>query len=169
MMATRLTGQDQFRRVGTLFISKQESDCAKSMELLAANGLRLITYQEALSRFSSIVVKELRGEWFYLAGKGIQGNGVRTFNERGELVRPTGRENDNQRVYVWSGSQQLKMGIYLDGNVPRLHRRFSISGMSDLDPTDNIARVVVGTFIDTTETLAQARAALTRLKRDVRG
>ncbi len=139
------------------------------MELLAANGLRLITYQEALSMFSSILIKELNGEWFYLAGKGIQESGVRTFNAHGALVKPTGKENDNQRVYVWSGSQQLTMGVYLDGNALRLHRRFRISGMSGLDPTDNIARVVVGTFIDTTEMLAQAQAALTRLKRDMRG
>jgi hypothetical protein len=63
--------------------------------------LRLLTYQEALSR-SSELVNELKGKWFYLSGEGFNENGVYTFDNNGALLRLSGNESMDQKVRVWN-------------------------------------------------------------------
>src|SRR5271157_3663853 len=74
----------------SLIILEQEADHADSMKILAKNGLRPLTYQEALSR-STELIRELKGKWFYLAGQGLKEEGIYTFDKQGELAKLTGK------------------------------------------------------------------------------
>lgn len=120
-----------------LFISDCGGDHAKSMGILARKGLRPLTYQEAFSR-SLELISELKGKWFYLAGKGIKEDGVYTFTEKGELAIVTGKETLDQKVRVWPGNQPLSLGI---GSVGFAGRRFLLLAHGRPSP---VAPVVVG-------------------------
>jgi hypothetical protein len=72
-MAMQTKEQPQFRRVGTLFISDQGGDLAKSKELLASSGLRLLAPLEAASHVKELI-NELTGKWFWLRDEGKAGH-----------------------------------------------------------------------------------------------
>ena len=100
-----------------LHIAKTEANHQDSMSILAANGLRPLTYQEALSRAPELI-KELEGKWFYLAGNVIAQNGIFTFNDKGELQPLKGNEKYDQKVSVYPGNQPLSLDVssnYRDG------------------------------------------------------
>src|SRR5271157_4765495 len=133
----------------SLIILKQRADHAESMAILAKNGLRPLTYQEALSR-SSELIKELEGKWFYLAGEGLnKKDKIYTFDNQGGLAELAGNETRDQKVRVWSGDQPLYLYVNSD---PIGGRRFDLA--ADESPPD-IAPVVVGVKID--EVLPQIR------------
>lgn len=69
----QLKEPSRFRQVGTLFISDQGGDLARSMELLAVNGLRPLTPLEAASRAKELT-NELKGNWFWLRDVGNAGH-----------------------------------------------------------------------------------------------
>ena len=94
-----------------LHIAKTEANHQDSMSILAANGLRPLTYQEALSRAPKLI-KELEREWFYLAGNGITEDGVYTFNDKGELQPLKGNEKYEQKVRVYPGNRPLLLYVY---------------------------------------------------------
>lgn len=119
-----------------LHIAKTEANHQDSMSILAANGLRPLTYQEALSRAPKLI-KELEREWFYLAGNGITEDGVYTFNDKGELQPLKGNEKYDQRVSVYPGNQPLSLIVDYDYG----DRRFVL--YADGGPLD-VASVVVG-------------------------
>ncbi len=108
----------QFRQVGELFILDQKGNYAKSMEILAENGLRPLTYREALAKAPDMV-RELKGKWFWLAGQGIKEDRLCTYDAKGELAESTGSETYDQKVRVWSGKHPLHLaviaGVYGDG------------------------------------------------------
>ena len=106
-----------------MFVSQQGGNHTDSMALLSRNGLRPLTHQEALSR-SSELITELKGKWFYLDGQGTEKSGIYAFNDKGELVRPTGNESIDQKVRVWSGNQPLSLGVYSGDGAAYGGRRF---------------------------------------------
>lgn len=159
-MATKLAEQKQFRSVGTLFIAEQSAGHALSMELLATNGLRPLTYQEALSR-SLELMKELKGKRFWLAGQGIHGEDeVCIFNAQSELVKSTGKESLDKRIRVWSSDQPLSLTVLSDADTAYYGARFTLSGNWPL----YVAQVVVG-VVDEEPILGKGREALERLRR----
>ena len=119
-----------------LHIAKTEANHQDSMSILAANGLRPLTYQEALSRAPKLI-KELEREWFYLAGNGITEDGVYTFNDKGELQPLKGNEKYDQRVSVYPGNQPLFLVVDDYYSIGRF-----VLGAND-GPND-VASVVVG-------------------------
>ncbi len=156
-MATKQSEQARFRQAGTLFVSDQGMNYEQSMRLLADNGLRPLTYQEALSRAPELI-KSLKGKWFFLDGKGITENGIHAFDAHGELIKPIGNETYDQKVRAWSGNPLFSF-IVLDAVLS--YGRFAVG--SGLKP-DLKATVVVG-IKDATKSLEEGRAALTRLRR----
>ena len=119
-----------------LHIAKTEANHQDSMSILAANGLRPLTYQEALSRAPELI-KELERKWFYLAGNGITEDGVYTFNDKGELQPLKGNEKYDQKVRVYTGNQPLSLGVGSDYYVWRF-------GLVACGRPDDVASVVVG-------------------------
>ncbi len=119
-----------------LHIAKTEADHQDSMSILAANGLRPLTYQEALSRAPELI-NELAKKWFWLAGNGIAQDGIFTFNDKGELQSLKGNEKYDQKVSVYPGNQPLSLIVDYDYG----DRRFVL--YADGGPLD-VASVVVG-------------------------
>ncbi len=139
-MSLRAKAQQQVESAATIKVLEQRGNHAQSMDILAKNGLRPLTYQEALSR-SSELIEKLKGKWFYLDGKGIAGSGIYTFNENGALVAPKGNEALDQKVRVWSGSNPLSLFVNSDNVARYLGRRFYLGGG---DLPYGVAPVVVG-------------------------
>ncbi len=140
-MATKQSEQARFRQAGTLFVSDQGMNYEQSMRLLADNGLRPLTYQEALSRAPELI-KSLKGKWFFLDGKGITENGIHAFDAHGELIKPIGNETYDQKVYVWSDNRPLAFSVLTDD---RGYSRFEIIAIYG---SDRIAQAVVGVEIE---------------------
>ncbi|MHB1830222.1 MAG: hypothetical protein ACYCO0_02415 [Candidatus Micrarchaeaceae archaeon] len=124
----------------SLFISTQVGDKDASFKLLAKNGLRALTYQEALS-LPAQQLNQLKGKWFYLDGKGINENGIYTFNDKGELSKANGNESVDKKVRVWSGNQPLALNVLSDYDARGDGRRFDLNGGSW---RNIVAPVVVG-------------------------
>ncbi len=105
------------REVNGLVILEQPANYNETIKILARNGLRPLTYQEALSH-SSDLIYELKGKWFYLSGKTSEENGLFEFNKRGELTRLTAKSSasktPDQKVRVYPGDQPLALYIYPD-------------------------------------------------------
>ena len=127
----------------TIKVLEQRGNHAQSMEILAKNGLKPLTHQEALTNAPELI-KTLKGKWFYLDEKGIKEEGIYTFNEREGLVKPTGNEALDKKVHVYSGSQLLSLGVNSDNGTRGSGRRFILNGGSS--PVD-VAEVVVGVKI----------------------
>jgi hypothetical protein len=122
-----------------LKILKHSANQSKSMRILAKKGLRPLAYQEAFA-LSTELIKKLQGMWFFLAGRGIGGNGICTFDARGELVKSTGNETYDQKVLVRRGDMPLSLRVASDKNTEYYGRRFILNGGSTYD----VAPVVVG-------------------------
>jgi len=141
----------------SLFVFRSEANHFETLSVLADNGLRPLTYREALSH-SSVLVRDLKGKWFYLDETAPRKSGLYAWDENGELVEPTGNETYDQKVRAWSGKPLFSF-IILDAVLS--YGRFVIG--NDLKP-DLKALVVVG-IKDAAKSLEDGRAALTRLRR----
>ncbi|MDE1834584.1 MAG: hypothetical protein KGH64_04560 [Candidatus Micrarchaeota archaeon] len=141
-MAIR-TRIDAAERQGRIEVIDQNANHAQSMEILAARGLRPLTYQEAFSR-SSELIKTLKGKWFYLDGQGIEKSGMHTFNGKGELVELTGNESTDQKVRVWSGNNPLSLVVGSDYDARFYGGRFNLGAYGG---PRVVAPVVVGVEI----------------------
>jgi hypothetical protein len=136
-----------FKRVegSTLYMLQQEADHPQSMKLLEEAGLRPYTYQEILP----ILMKDeqlrnaLKGKWFYLAGAGIDKEGIFTVDEKGEL-KEIGKEEIpvEQSVCVFSGKNPLSLDVNSDGDAADYGWRFYLVASSK---PGGVAPVVVGT------------------------
>lgn len=151
----------RFERAGSLFIYNRGANLPETMRILARDGLKPLTYQEALAHAPELI-KKLQGKWFYLKGVAPGKNGVYTWDENGELVEPVGDETPDKRVYVASENWPLAFDVdpnqfcqIVDG------KRFYLGGY--VTP-DIVATAVVG-IKETGEILEGGRAALERLKR----
>ena len=122
-------------------IFKKSANHEDSIAFLKSNGMRLLTYQEALVWLDkdSEAKSKLKGRWFYLAGKGTELSGFYTFDQNGTLTEGTG--DIEKTVYVYSGSNPLSLLVNTDDYSRNMERRFDLDAFSD--PSD-VARVVVG-------------------------
>lgn len=127
------------------------------MKLLADNGLRPVTYWEALVHAPELV-SELKGKWFWLADQGTTKSGIYTFNANGELAEPNGTETLDEKVHIFRGNRPLRLSISSDDYSDW---RFALGGRT---VSGAIAPVVVG-IKDVTKSLEDGRAALERLRR----
>ncbi len=146
-----------------LYVSNQDADHPETMKLLADNGLRPITYQEAFMCAPELIEK-LAERWFFLAGTGIQEKGTYAWDENGKLAELTGSETYEQKVRVYSGTKALAIQIYVgrfDGVSFKLHGHFL---------PQYVAPVVVGVNTPLREAemrVEKCRAALAQLRRDM--
>ncbi len=113
-----------------VFISIKRADHHDSMSLLHQNGLRPMTYQEALVFINRNpeLKEQSKDKWFYLYGNGTELSELYTFNEEGQLTKGSG--NIEKTVYVWKGGQPLSLPLslfVLTDDVARVYgRRFSL-------------------------------------------
>jgi len=138
----------QFREIKSIrrsvFISEHEADYTNSIKILADNGLRSLTYQEALTLISETpeLKDQLKGKWFYLDGKGLkEKDGIYTFDEKGSLEKITGKVKPSREksVCVCKGIQQLCLCVdYADLARARFYLTAYTSDGSNITP------VVVG-------------------------
>ncbi len=145
----------------SLFVLNRRADRSESMHILADNGLRPLTYQEALA-YSVELIRDLTGKWFYLDGVGIGKSGNYTWDAHGRLVEPTVNEAHDRIVRVFAGKQPL----YLRVN-PTNHgdRRFWLNAS---DSPWYPAPVVIGVktpLREAEESMEKCATALERLKR----
>ncbi len=132
------------------------------MKLLADNGLRPLTYREALAR-SSDLIDECKGRGFWLGGEAPKRMRYCTWNVNGELIKLTGKESLDQKVRFFPGNHPLALDVCSDGDTDILGRRFTLS--SDGDP-QRFGSVVIG-IADEVAILGKGREALARLKRNL--
>ncbi len=132
--------QTQFRQVGSLFISAERGDHDHSKELLAENGLRMLTYREAFANAPELV-KELKGKWFFLAGEVTDKSGIFTYDAKGELVRPTCDEVYDKKIRVYPGNTSLVLDV--DDNTTS--HRFCLDGR---EGKSEVALAIVGIRVD---------------------
>ncbi len=162
-LATRAreTVRVQFREVGNsgVLIALTKANQENSMRLLRENGLRRLTYQEALVEIGKNpeLKEQLKGKWFYLDGKGSQVSGCHTFNVKGELT--PGNGGMEETVYVYEGTRQLVMHVYTDRDANCVGRRCVI--FADNNPS-TVAEVVVGVRIGREVTRPKIEVAQTK-------
>ena len=135
----------EFKEAGGIFVAFTDADQKRSMSLLQQNGLRPLTYQEALAWINQNpeFMNQLKGKWFYLDGKGLQLSGYYTFNDKGELIQ--GKGDIGKTVYVCNGSQQLSLNVHTDEGAHWDGWRFVLG--ADFGP-QGVASVVAGVRAD---------------------
>ncbi len=142
-MAAITKAQGQVEGTAPIKILDQSANDVQSMKILAKNGLRPLTYQEALSR-SSELIEKLDGFWFYLADTEIKKEArLYTFDKHGKLVEPNRKETPDQKVHVFPGDQRLSLHINSNAYI---NWRFDIVAL--YWPAHEVAPVVVGVEID---------------------
>jgi hypothetical protein len=125
----------------SLFISEKGANHSGSMKALEDNGLKALTYQEALPLLmkDEKLKNSLKGKWFYLAGAGTDKDGLFTVDENGELVEK--KASPENTVRVWSGKQPFSLVVGSGAAVAADGGRFGL--VADYTP-DYVAPVVVG-------------------------
>ncbi len=129
-----------------LHVLETSANHSKSMELLEKAGLRPLKYQEILPLLmkDETLKNSLKGKWFYLAGKGLEEDGIYTINEKGDLAKI---ENDKlsieNKVRAWKGPYPLSLDVYSDNGAAGYSRRFYL-GLGAPNGPLNAAPVVVG-------------------------
>lgn len=114
-----------FQEVGTtgVFTAQTEANQTNSMDQLQKNGLKALTYQEALIKIGQNpeLKEQLKGRWLYLDGKATELSGFYMFNEKGELAKISGPailkkgKGDLEKiVFVLKGSQPLSLLVQTD-------------------------------------------------------
>jgi len=128
----------------TLYVLKTEANHSKSMGLLEESGLRPLKYQEVLPLLmkDEALKNSLKGKWFYLAGEGLNEDGIYTVNDKGELAKIEGEELSlEKKVRAWSGKNPLSLCVYSGNDAAYHSRRFCL--VAAYDPHGD-APVVVG-------------------------
>ncbi len=144
MLGIKQRPETQFNEVATVFISETKTNHANSMSLLKQNGLRPMTYQEALVLIyrNPELMAQLNGRWFYLGGKGLKESGYYTSNNEGKLTE--GKGDIEKTVHVYPGDNPLLLLIHSDHLARTAESRFDLH--ADDDP-HYVASVVVGVKI----------------------
>ena len=128
----------------TLHVLNESANHSKSMNLLDEAGLMPFERQEILPLLmkDAGLKNTLTGKWFYLAGKGLNENGIYTVDDKGELVKITDEKlSIEMRVRAWKGSNPLSLGVYSDDVAAGCGRRFDLNANG---VPDFVAPVVVG-------------------------
>ncbi len=144
MFRTRQRTETQFKEVGTtsVFVSETKANHSKSMALLQENGLRPMTYQEALVKIDQNpeLKAQLKGKGFYLDGKGLKGLEFYTsFDNEGKLTED--RRDTEKTVCAFLGENPLSLSVGTDYDALYGERRFNLSAFED---PQSVAPVVVG-------------------------
>jgi hypothetical protein len=110
-MGTKAKEATEFKEIKhgklSLFVSNSKGTYDFSKQLLSDNGLRPLTYKEALS-ISSELIRELSGKWFWLAEGEIKNrDGAYSFNEKGEIVELSKNKGPDTTVDIWPGKSPL--------------------------------------------------------------
>ena len=124
-------------------IISKEANHKDSMRILKENGLEPLTYQEALAHGAELVKAfKGKGKWFYLAGKGIDKDGVFLFDSKGNIDAENPEKDDiEHKVRVWSGKYPLSLVVRSDDVAWDYGRRFNLD--ASYEP-GGVAPVVVG-------------------------
>lgn len=124
---------------GQVGIIEIKANHADSLKILEDEGLRPMTYQEALVIIDtdSELKEKLKGKWFWIAGKGMEQDGLYTFDKNGKLIE--GEGDPEKTVRVWSGDTPLSLSVWVGAVVD--YWRFDL--YADVDPSV-VAPVVVG-------------------------
>ncbi len=143
MPKTILRTEAQFKEVNNtgVFIAEIEANHAKSIELLQQHKLEPMEKQEALVLIDGNpeLKEQLKGNWFYLAGKGLEESGYYTFDNEGKLTE--GKGDIEKTVRAYSGNEPLSLFVRTHSNARVDEGRFYLD--ADGDPQD-AAPVVVG-------------------------
>ena len=136
--------ETQFREINAtaVHISETRANRANSMALLQQNGLRPMTYQEAIVLIdrNRELKAQLKGKWFYLDGKGLRESGCYTFDNEGKLV--IGMKGGIEKtVHVYSGNGQLSLDVREEDDARRGEGRFGLDAIGD---PSNVATAVLG-------------------------
>ena len=136
-----MKAQRHFEGAVPIKILEHHGNHAQSMRMLADNGLRPLTYKEALMNAHELIEK-LQGRCFYLDGKGIDEDGLYSFNAKGELAKSMGDEPYDKTVYIWSGDKPLILDVLPDDLD---YGRFEIIAIYN---PEYVVLAMVGTKID---------------------
>lgn len=145
------TREISFKEVGTFGaqVSMTEANYKESMQLLESNGMKALTYKEALVLLmkDEVLKNTLKDKWFWLAGNGVDREESFTIDEKGDIVKET-EKNKEKLVRAWSGNNTPYLMVLSDDFADYVGRRFGIGGY-DAWPGD-IAPAVVGVSKDFT-------------------
>ena len=129
----------------TLHILEKRANHPESMKLLSEAGLRPMTYQEILSLLmeDEQLKNALKGKGFWLAGQGMEKEGVFTISKKGEIRKIRWREklSVERKAHVQSGNKPLSFIVYSDYYAAHFGWRFYLG--ANTDPL-YVAPVVVG-------------------------
>lgn len=128
----------EIRIQGEVSIINKKANHSDSIKILEDEGLRPMTYQEALVIINqdSKLKEKLKGNWFYLEGKGFKDGGYYKFDSNGALSK--GKGDPEQTVYAYSGPHPLSLYVGDDAGVVW---RFDLDASND---PSLVAPVVVG-------------------------
>lgn len=150
----------------TLYLLVQKANQSDSMDFLDRAGLVPYTHQEILPLLmkDETLKNLLKGKWFYLAGKGLEEDGIYTIDEKGELAQIGDREiSTESKVRAWKGPYPLSLYVSSDLNAALYGRRFGL--YVDGGPHD-VAPVVVGKPKPKLEAQAPKAASMLRAEKD---
>ncbi len=161
----------QFKEIlgAAVYISNTHANYANSMALLQQNGLRPMTYQEALVLISGNpkLKHKLEDKWFYLGGEKLDESGFYTFDNTGNLVK--GKGSPEQTVYLWSGTGPLSLDVHVDDVINGAERRFDLDAAIGPDLiSPRIVGVKIGFKLATPKIRASAEAKLETAKSALR-
>ena len=127
----------------TLYVLETRVNHAKSMDLLDKACLMPFERQEILLLLMNdeVLKNALKGKWFYIAGKGLEEDGIYTINDKGDLVEIKGKISTEMKVSAWKGPHPLSLNVYSDDLAADYGRRFILNASVEPDYT---APVVVG-------------------------
>lgn len=128
----------------TLHVLETNANHSRSMDLLDKAGLRPLEYQEILPLLmkDETLKNSLKGKWFYLAGRGLNEDGIYTIDDKGELAKIDVKELPiENKVRVWSGKNQLSFLVNSDYNTASYGGRFGLDAYAG---PHVVAPIVVG-------------------------
>lgn len=149
-MTSRTTNMEQtkLKEVGGVFVAKANVNRKETIKILRKNGLRLLTYQEALLKieFNPELKGLLGGLNVCLDGKDKHETGTYTFGADGNLNPRKGNlgiltPDAEKTVFVYNGTHPLTMHIFSNKNFKIVGRRYDLNG--DDDPSETF-RAIIG-------------------------
>lgn len=145
-------------------IIEKAADYSASKKLLEHEGLVFLTYREALSALTKDgkLLDSLKGRWFYLAGRGMDKDGIVTIDDKGELIEIMDRNLSlEMRVRAWPGKNSLSLFVLSDDDAVYDGGRF---GLDAGNVPDLVAPVVVGKPQEGGSRMAELESKLDRIR-----
>ena len=163
MPGTELRAAKQFNKVDNteVFISKKRTEFKSTEDinptdredarlLLQENGLRLLTYKEALVLIdrNPELKEQLKGKWFYFWGKTLEGaeshSEYYTFDNEGTLSRNVPSERDPERTVMGWVNNNMTLAVFTDDETASEGRRFVLNA----NGLYRYAKMVVGVPVE---------------------